>query len=283
LSSHPERFDPTVNPVGWHEADLSGGRFKVNGQANNGQTTGQTNGHSNGHGDPSDRLVFGYYMTDGYVEPTPAVKRAMKMAIDAVQSAGHEVVEWEPYQHDVLDGILDRVFTSDGGKFVAESRKDEPLFPYMRAYGKSTEIGAGELWELNHKRAAVEREYFRRWNESGRLTKSGRRVDALICPVAPVSGHPPHHATYVGYTSVWNAVDYPAIAIPVTTADKTIDGKPDHEPLSKKDRKVWADYNPEVYHGGRVGLQVVCRRYEDEKVIAVARLVSEALKAASPA
>lgn len=270
LSGHPERFDPTANPIGWHD---------MSSEVKHGPTC-NSDGASNGTASTSkDSLIFGYYLTDGYVETTPAVKRAMRMAIDAVKKAGHEVVEWKPYKHDVLDGIMDRVFTSDGGKFVHESRKDEPLFPYMKAYGTAKEIGAGELWNLNYERSLIEMEYFKRWNDSGKLTSSGKCIDAIICPIAPVSGHPPHHFTYVGYTSLWNALDYPAVAFPVTRADKTIDDKPEHEPLSKKDSKVWNDYDPETYDGGFVGLQVVCRRHEDEKAIALSRVVTESIKA----
>lgn len=266
LQARPERFDPAVNPVGWRDANLA---HETNG-ANGVNGTNGVNGHA-------PRLVFGYYATDGYVDTTPAVKRAVQMTVDALKRAGHEVVEWEPLKHDVVDGLIDRVFTSDGGRFVAESRGDEPLFPYMRAYGKTAELGAGSLWEIEAKRSAIEKEYFRRWNASGAVTSSGKPLDAIICPVSPVSGHPPHHASYVGYTSVWNAFDYPAVAFPVTTLDKSVDGKPQREPLSKKDAKVWADYDPETYHGGHVGLQVVCRRHEDEKAVAVARIISEAL------
>jgi amidase len=34
----------------------------------------------------------------------------------------------------------------------------------------------------------------------------------------------------------------------------------------------------QIYHGAPVGLQVVARRYEEEKVLAIASLIDDALK-----
>lgn len=50
-------------------------------------------------------------------------------------------------------------------------------------------------------------------------------------------------------------------------------------PLNEKDAAVQADYDPEFYSGTPVALQLVGRRLEDEKVLEMAGVVSDALKA----
>jgi amidase len=49
-------------------------------------------------------------------------------------------------------------------------------------------------------------------------------------------------------------------------------------PLSELDRAIQDDYDADVYHGGPVGLQIVGRRLEEEKVLEMAKVVSEALR-----
>jgi amidase len=247
FNANPEAFDPHCVPVPWREPQLP------------------------------DKLVFGVVRTDNNVEPTPAVKRALEVTIESLKRRGHEVVEWEPYQHARLETLVEMAFVADGGRFVHKSRGEEPLFPYMAPYGEVKEAGVSTLWEINYERATIEEEYFRRWNNSHQITESGRPVDGLIVPASPVSSHPSHHFCYVGYTSVFNALDYPSVLYPVLWSDAAIDGKPDHAPLSEKDRKVWDSYDPEAYHSGRVGLQIVCRRHEDEKAIALAKVITKAL------
>ena len=43
---------------------------------------------------------------------------------------------------------------------------------------------------------------------------------------------------------------------------------------------MWASYDPAVYEGAWVGLQVVGRRLQEEKVLAVAEILAEGLLAA---
>lgn len=51
------------------------------------------------------------------------------------------------------------------------------------------------------------------------------------------------------------------------------------KPLNEKDAGIQADYDPEFYDGTPVALQCVGRRLEDEKVLEMTGVISEALKA----
>lgn len=94
-------------------------------------------------------------------------------------------------------------------------------------------------------------------------------------------------------------MDYSAAVIPVTRADKSVDVF-DHgyQPLNEVDRKNWEACKPflaissvvlrytnlnfeddaDTYDGAPVGLQIVARKWEEEKVWAIAKIVDTALK-----
>ncbi|KAL8725200.1 MAG: hypothetical protein Q9166_007508 [cf. Caloplaca sp. 2 TL-2023] len=72
------------------------------------------------------------------------------------------------------------------------------------------------------------------------------------------------------------------VVVPVTKADKTIDKfYDDYQPLNETDRKNWKAYDSEVYDGAPVGLQIVARKWEEEKVWAIAKIINDALNTAA--
>jgi amidase len=76
-----------------------------------------------------------------------------------------------------------------------------------------------------------------------------------------------------------NALELPGVSFPVLKSDKSIDIKEKREFISDFDKQVWEAYNPEVYDQGTVGLQILTQKFEDEKAIALAKVVSDALMA----
>jgi len=68
------------------------------------------------------------------------------------------------------------------------------------------------------------------------------------------------------YTEVINLLNYSVVVIPVTKANKDIDVvDPCYEPLNDLDKKNWEAYDAEMYDGAPVGLQLVARKFEEEK------------------
>lgn len=71
-------------------------------------------------------------------------------------------------------------------------------------------------------------------------------IDALIMPVLPWVAFPPKtwvkSKQWVGYTALWNLLDYAALTIPVTTADPVLD-QPSEEWLSHIARNEADDFN----------------------------------------
>ena len=84
-------------------------------------------------------------------------------------------------------------------------------------------------------------------------------------------------------TQCWaNLLDQPGAVFPVTHVDKAIDhADSSFQPRNEDDRKVHADCafdlaarltgadDPEVHHGAPVTLQLVARRLEEEKLLAM--------------
>jgi len=102
----------------------------------------------------------------------------------------------------------------------------------------------------------------------------------ILCPVGPGAAPPLDCAKYWGYTAQWNILDYPAIVFPVTKVDLEADRVDEsYEPMNAKDEynhKLWQS-GPERYKGAPISLQLVGRRYEDEKVVEALELIKKSI------
>ena len=99
-----------------------------------------------------------------------------------------------------------------------------------------------------------------------------------------------------------NLTNYSVVVIPVTKADKNTDVVDiSYQPLNPTDKMNWeackfsftilvfvvpltmitAD-DPDIYDGAPVGVQLVARKFEEEKIWAVAKIVCAALEMARP-
>lgn len=75
-----------------------------------------------------------------------------------------------------------------------------------------------------------------------------------------------------------NLLNYSVVVIPVTKADKAVDVvDASYEPLNELDKKNWDAYDPDIYDGAPVGVQLVARKFEEEKILGIAEVVTKAL------
>ncbi|KAL3441704.1 amidase signature domain-containing protein, partial [Aspergillus insuetus] len=98
-------------------------------------------------------------------------------------------------------------------------------------------------------------------------------------PTTPYSTVEHGKFAYVGYTGVFNVLDYPAVSFPCgVVADKERDGAyVEHTLLSDIDAQIRGDYSAGSVHGMPVNLQLVGRRLEDENVLAMTDVVLKAI------
>ena len=226
------------------------------------------------------KLKIGVIWHDCVVKPHPPIMRALQEVVEKLKAVqGIEVVDWKPYKHDEAWSIISSLYFCDGGQeeTAAIEASGEPWRPLSKFILKDNQsvkkLTVEEIWHWTMKREGYRTEYAKVWNdtatESGETGELEGMVDVILCPVGPGAAPPLDCARYWGYTTQWNLLDYPALVFPVTKVDPTVDVvDQDYKPINEKDKyndQLWKS-GPEKYKGAPVSLQLVGRRYEDEKV-----------------
>ncbi|KAI4129007.1 MAG: hypothetical protein LQ338_002474 [Usnochroma carphineum] len=258
LSREPWLHDPLVHDIPWRED-----RDKV----------------------PSP-LSFAVLRHDGIATPHPPVQRAIETVVQALEKQGHKVVEWEPPSHKRGLDIIGKAWTYDKGADIrsAFALSGEPMAPqisgtYGADFADEPAKDATHIAANNVAKREYQKEYMEYWNSTAELTGTGTPVDVVIAPVAPFAAARPNRYDYYGYSVIVNALDYTACTLPVTTVDQHIDTvDPSFKPVGELDRKVAESYDPEIYDGAHVGVQLIGRRLQEEKVLAVTEYVAALLE-----
>ncbi|KAL9083098.1 MAG: hypothetical protein Q9159_005972 [Coniocarpon cinnabarinum] len=230
------------------------------------------------------KLKVGVMWDDGVVKPHPPIQRALRGTVANLREAGDvEIVDWHPHQHDYAWRLIQSLYFPDGGESdkAAIARSGEPWLPLSRfilsenPYVKH--LSVPELWDLVNERETYRTEYAKLWNETATGTDELGRptgmVDVILCPAGPSAAPLLETARYWGYTSQWNLLDYPALVVPtVLRVDANSDMKDaGYVPRNADDQYNWESYEPSSYAHAPLSLQIVGRRFEDEKVLQAAR------------
>jgi amidase len=192
---------------------------------------------------PGDKkLAFGVVRTDGVVNPTPPVVRAINIVVDALREAGHVVMEWAGPAHSVINDVGFKSWVFDGGADVraAFELSGEPMSKQVELFQTlGREFTASEIARTNVELRGLKKEYLTYWNSTAEQTGTGRPVDAIVCPLAPWPAARPSGYSYYGYSTFVNALDYTSVAVPVTNVDKAVDvGVEGYKARSEQDRRA---------------------------------------------
>ena len=242
---------------------------------------------------PGKKLRFGIVGTnDGLVHVHPPVSRALSMTRKALEAAGHEVIDWPTPDHPEIVKTILAAFFDLGGTAIMEqlTPHNEPIFPSMQAYaaaarGGETNVGPTKMRQMNMQRNALQKAYLDRWMATATTEKGP--IDGVIMAVSPWAAPrlgQTQENFYVGYTAVWNLLDFAACTFPVTFVDKRIDQASDSKlfrQINDLDGRIQQEYDPEFYHGAPVSLQIGGRRLEEEKVLEMTQIIADALKAST--
>jgi amidase len=218
---------------------------------------------------------------DGVVKPQPPVQRALKQLASKLASIAEvEVIDWKPYRHDRAWEIISTLYFADGAaeEHAAIRTSGEPYRPLSKwILSHAKPLSVSQVWRWTEARDAYREQYTAVWNETATnksITEDSEAheldgmVDVILCPVGPGPAPLLNHAKYWGYTAVWNLLDYPALIFPVTVVDPAVDVVEEgYQPMNEKDRINFAMYEPQIFKEAPVSLQLVGRRYEDEKVV----------------
>ncbi|EAU82124.2 amidase [Coprinopsis cinerea okayama7 len=292
IHCEPWQYDHTCIPLPWRPIDL--------------QQEGR-------------KLKWGVMWDDGTVPPTPACRRALATVANALRKQGHEVVDFTPpdlvsglqtgYRLLFADGAQQvEAPLQPGERVTGPAQAILNLFNLPRIvkkifayFLKSSDPFAAEVYKSMHpltvledRAAIVSRDEYRaqwhkKWIDEG--------LDFLITvphplPAFPHGGGVKVSLMSVGVTFLFNLastlqLDYSAGVLPVTHVDKDIDGlapnftsTPEYQSMNSVVKGVYSVYDAEKMHGLPLGVQVVGRRLEEEKVLQGMRVVEVALKEA---
>ncbi|CAO1599035.1 hypothetical protein XANCAGTX0491_002780 [Xanthoria calcicola] len=233
-------------------------------------------------------LKIAIMLNDGIVQPHPPITRAMKtLASNLATLLNVTIVDWIPHLHDEAWAIISNLYFTDGGAEDAATMAEsgEPWRPLTKWIIKENpcvkRLKMPELWYWLEEREAYRSGYAKVWNDTATAVDQDTgelsgMVDVILCPVGP--GVAPRHDTakYWSYTSQWNLLDYPAVSFPVDKVDKRLDGKEQRsEFLGTLDQENWRLWDPDIFDGLPISLQMVGRRFDDEKILAVLEYISD--------
>ncbi|KAJ3790424.1 amidase signature domain-containing protein, partial [Lentinula aff. detonsa] len=260
----------------------------------------------------ADKLRIGFYTSDGLIKSSPANKRAVEEAVAALRKEGHECIEIEiPDATEAMEIFLG-LTSADGYEKMTSHLGPDPMDKSLwlpvyssRIPGFLKKLAVNALKPFDPKFAslvgAIQKKSVREYNHyidrknqwSTLFYKEVWKKYALDGLIAPVQGLPqvPHGgAEDVGLlaigTILYNVVDSPVGVLPVSRVDPSKDQLDEtwtakkygativHHELYKAKRPL---YDPQAMSGMPIGVQVVGKKYEDEKVVAMMRILDNAL------
>ncbi|GLB39937.1 putative amidase signature enzyme [Lyophyllum shimeji] len=250
---------------------------------------------------------WGVMWDDGVVFPSPACKRALETVVDALRNYGHEVIDIHPPSPYEGLKIASQLLIADGGRTATQHirtgesndagvaqavgmaslpRWIKQLYVGYIRYIKRDDLYAGlvegwherkvfDYWPLVAQREDYRRRWFEMWQEE--------KLDFVLTvpnalPAVPHNGMKDGFKA-LGYTLLFNLLDYTAGVLPITHVHAVKDKlDADWQPRNGIEKAVYRMYDSEAMDGLPVGVQVVGRRLEEEKVLAGMKALEHLLR-----
>lgn len=224
-------------------------------------------------------MVIGLILDDGKVRVHPPITRALKELAAVLTAAGHEVITWDTKYHVECIETMDLYYTADGGEDI---RRDvaaggEPYIPHVEALvNRGKPISVYEYWQLNKRKVGLQKKYLDQWVST--RSPSGKPVDVLLSPTLPHTNIPHRKTRWVGYTKIWNFLDYPALTFPVDQVKADQDRWPTESSPPRNELDEWNFnlYNPDQVNGYPISLQISGRKLEEERVLGASVAIEKA-------
>ncbi|TFY56752.1 hypothetical protein EVJ58_g7443 [Rhodofomes roseus] len=278
MSMKPWEYDNAVLPLPWREVDLSSQKG----------------------------LKWGVMWDDGVVAPSPACRRALQTVVETLEAHGHRVVTVNPPSPAEGLQLASQLLMADGAKrCTTPIRTGETNDPAMRAalsmFRAPRLVKALYAWYLRYVQhdplyaslvhawseksvpeyltLIAQRESYReRWH----AWMNDQELDFIVTvpnslPAVPHGGMKEGWKA-CGYSFLFNLLDYTAGVLPVTHVDRARDALGSFKPRNAIERGQYKMYDADKMHGLPVGVQVVGRRLQEEKVLAGLKLVQGLLE-----
>ncbi|KAL3457571.1 amidase signature domain-containing protein [Aspergillus heterothallicus] len=224
------------------------------------------------------RLRIGVWSSNKFLHLHPPVERGFNVAQDRLRKAGVELVEFHgPDISDVWE--LQKEWTElQDLSYLRELLATEPHTEIVKATAiitKKTQPPQPTIeyiHSMNARISSLLRAMHTAWNESG-------IIDALLWVPAPHTAVPFDQYTYLGFTGLFNIIDWPAMALPMGLfANKEIDRNVPVTPFNGLDAEIQDLYDAETFDGLPLAVQLIGRRFEDEKLLATSQVVHDIIK-----
>lgn len=218
----------------------------------------------------------------------------MRETVSLLVNAGHRVIDLPASEvmqlHRRATSCVMKSNVQSGGHSVMEhiNASGEPVVPRIATGSPASFLSTPEVCANHLVRANIAEEYNSLWARFG--------LDAILVPAV---AHPaPPHGKYVSnsYATIYNMLDYAVGSVPVTKVDLQRDVAPkewyERESYSRIEREKfpydWGDEEmkglytgPDVYRDSPVGVQIVCRRLREEKLVGILKEVEVLLGAST--
>ncbi|KZT20926.1 amidase signature enzyme [Neolentinus lepideus HHB14362 ss-1] len=277
MAMDPWKYDHTVINLPWRKIDLT-----------------------------TKKIKWGVMWSDGVVTPSPACTRALREVVTVLKKYGFEVVTLtppSPYEGFKIASqlLVDELSQTDTIELTGESndpgmvqanamyrtpRWVKRLYAGYLRYLRGDEIYAGlvegwfgktaqEYFALVAQREEYRARWFQYLNEN--------EIDFILtCPNAmPAVPHGGMKDAFTNclYALLFNMLDYSAGVLPVTHVDRELDIlEKSFRSTNVIERGAYKHYNAEKMHGLPIGVQIVGRRLEEEKVLEGMKIVETLLK-----
>ncbi|TKA82982.1 hypothetical protein B0A55_01536 [Friedmanniomyces simplex] len=248
--------------------------------------------------DGKRKLRVGILADDGVVKPHPPILRGINTLVTKLREHPDiELVEFPPYKHEEAWRIISSLYFADG---AAEEREAinasgepwRPLTDFIITDNPNVKnLSISEVWGLTQDREGYKAAYNQHWNSintglPGPETKAevqveavaemDKMVDVILTPTGPGCAPPHDCARYWGYTAQWNLLDYPCLVFPTGLQAGGDDmAEEGYTPRNEQDKYNYELYKPETYVDAPISLQLVGRRFEDEKLIEALEMMTE--------
>jgi Asp-tRNA(Asn)/Glu-tRNA(Gln) amidotransferase A subunit family amidase len=235
-------------------------------------------------------FVVGVLPRDGNCEPLPPILKLLeevKQRLSLITNV--DVVDLStPTAWTKCQSLASKLMGADGATHMADllDQTKEPLVTWMQGRFKRGKAKSfAEISEMQAARSDLERHMLDVWYSTDERGVRQRKVDAIICPVAPHPVPPIDRWNAVGYTSSFVLLDYPAGVIPVRNFDES-DLELGNEmkgsckgSWDKRNRELWDEKvtNRKVYLGTPLSIQVVTPKLHDLELCRMMELIDRAL------
>ncbi|RDW72330.1 uncharacterized protein DSM5745_07502 [Aspergillus mulundensis] len=231
----------------------------------------------------ANQLRIGVWSSNGFLHLHPPVERGFRTAQERLAKSGVELVEFKgPDISDVWE--LQKEWTElQDLSYIRELLSSEPHTDIVKATAIITKkatpppLTIEYLHSMNARISALVRAMHSAWESA--TGSEDRPIDALLWVTAPHTAVPFDKYTYLGFTGLFNLIDWPAMALPLGMfADKNIDEKVDIAPFNALDAEIHDIYDEDSFDGLPLSVQLIGRRFEDEKLLAVSEVVHGIIK-----